>query len=137
MPARRQFMSAWLHVGSMANPDAIRNDYATFLTTPNRMTVRKTMEALAVDVSGLLTVMRSDEGARTFHDAIGAIEGEGARRRGLLQCCPRANVPLGARTAPKARAERPNRVPACPLQASSSRAWATTRCARAGSRCGC
>lgn len=33
------------------------------------------MEALAVDVAGVLNVLRSDEGARTFKAAISAIEG--------------------------------------------------------------
>lgn len=68
-------MPAWLHARSIAGPDALRDDYASFLTTPDRLTVRKTMEALAVDVSALLTVMRSEDGIRAFSSAIGAIEG--------------------------------------------------------------
>lgn len=72
---RRQFLSAWNHVASMAGPDDIRDDYASFLTSPSRATVRKTVEALSVDVSGLLIVLRSHEGARAFRPAVTAIEG--------------------------------------------------------------
>lgn len=60
----------------MADPDAIRNDYAAFLTHTSKETVRRTVEALKVDVAGVLRVLRSDEGARTFKPAISAIEGE-------------------------------------------------------------
>ena len=68
-------MAAWQHVSSMQDPDAIRKDYASFLTSPKRATVRKTVEALGVDVGCLLTVMQSGEGARAFHRAFTAIEG--------------------------------------------------------------
>jgi len=64
----------------MGGADAIRDEYARFLTTPNRHVVRKAMEALSVDVGGVINVLRSDEGARTFKPAIGAIEGAACGR---------------------------------------------------------
>lgn len=59
----------------MASPDALRDEYAAFLTDTNKDLVRRAMDALKVDVAGVLRVLRSDEGARTFKPAIGAIEG--------------------------------------------------------------
>jgi hypothetical protein len=59
----------------MSAGEALRNEYAAFLTTPAPATVRRTMEALGVDVAGLLTVMRSGDGALTFKETIASIEG--------------------------------------------------------------
>jgi hypothetical protein len=70
----------------MASPDAVRNDYASYLTQPSRGVVLKAVEALAVDVAGLLTVQRSDDGTRTFHDALSAIEGGKRVPVCLLRC---------------------------------------------------
>jgi len=59
----------------MASEDDIRREYATLLTSPDGATVRKTLEALSVDVHSVLAVMRSEEGARQFKDAVHAVEG--------------------------------------------------------------
>ena len=72
----RFFESAWRYVASMATSDTLRNEYASMLTNPDAALVVKTLDALTVDLSGILTVMRSDEGVKVFRDAIRAIEGK-------------------------------------------------------------
>jgi hypothetical protein len=78
---RSEFIGAWRHVTSMLGGDAIRNDYATFLTSPLPATVRRATEALAVDLAAALWVSRSDDGARAFREQIRAVEGA-LRERG-------------------------------------------------------
>lgn len=82
-----QFLSAWRHVSSMHSGSDIRDDYALFLMTPQQATVRKTLEALAVDVTGLLAIMQSDDARRTFKEQISGIEGERTMRMTVSREC--------------------------------------------------
>jgi hypothetical protein len=75
VPTRREFLSAWRHVSCMAGGAAIRDEYAAFLMSHAPATVRRTLEALAVDVSGLLTVMQSEDARRAFKEQTTGIEG--------------------------------------------------------------
>lgn len=59
----------------MTTGSAMRDDYASFLVTSDASQLRPAMEALAVDVSALLWVMRSPDGARVFSEQITGIEG--------------------------------------------------------------
>jgi hypothetical protein len=55
----------------------LRDEYAAHLTSPHRDHVRRAIEALRIDVAGVLRVLRSDEGARTFKPAISKNSGSG------------------------------------------------------------
>lgn len=59
----------------MTTSEANRNDNAEYLTQPVQGVVRTAMEALSVDVHGVLTVMRSNEAVRQFKDGILDVEG--------------------------------------------------------------
>ena len=152
--AHSQFAAAWDHVASMGDAETIRDDYARFLTSPNLNVVRKTMAALSIDVSGVINVLRSDLGARTFKPAISAIEGALAvklRALGGGGCSPAARLP-SARLAtvvlllpPRVlrawlRAPHlppPRRPRAATPQVCLWPAWATTSRGRARRLCAC
>jgi len=59
----------------MAGEASIRSDYAELLTSSDSAIVNRALQALAVDVHGVLTVIRSAEGARQFAGAAHAVEG--------------------------------------------------------------
>jgi 6-phosphogluconate dehydrogenase (decarboxylating) len=59
----------------MAGESVLRDEYAFFLMSPAAETVRKTLEALAVDVSAVLTVIQSDDGRRTYREQLTGVEG--------------------------------------------------------------
>ena len=65
----------------MAGGESLRDDFSHFLVMNDRELLRRTLDALANDVSAMIWVQRSEEGARAFQDQISAIEGEKERRR--------------------------------------------------------
>lgn len=70
----REFLASWEHVSRMEDSQSIRDDYANFLTADD-VPIRKTLDALGVDVGCLLHVLRSEIGQRVFRDQLLGIEG--------------------------------------------------------------
>lgn len=59
----------------MLDAHSIRDEYSTYLASPSPDIVRRTLDALAVDVSALLGVSRSDDALRTFREQLSGVEG--------------------------------------------------------------
>jgi hypothetical protein len=60
----------------MLDSTSIRDEYASYLASPSPDIVRRTLDALAVDVSAVLGVARSEDALRAFREQMIGVEGK-------------------------------------------------------------